>query len=140
MGNGYLVQAASYKSGEYVMSGNKEAWLDLFADDAVVQDPVGESPLDPTGLGHRGKQAISEFWDLIIAPGKIDFQIRLSQPAGDECANVVDLVNTLPGGIEIKTNMVVVYTGNSAGKITSLKAYWEYSKVQEQMDKALAGA
>lgn len=140
MGNGYLVQAASHKSGEYVMSKNKEAWLSLFADDAVVQDPVGESPLDTTGRGHKGKEAISAFWDMVIAPGKIDFQIRSSHPAGDECANVVDLVNSMPGGVDIKTKMVVVYTGDSEGRITSLKAYWEYSKVQDQLEKALAGS
>lgn len=140
MSNGYLAQAASYKSGEYVMSKKKQEWLDLYADDAVIQDPVGVSPLDPTGLGHKGKEAISAFWEMVIAPGQIDFQIRSSHPAGDECANVVDLVNTMPGGVEIKTHMVVVYTANDAGKITSLKAYWEYSKVQDQLEKALGGA
>lgn len=137
MSNGYLAQAASFQSGKCVMNKTKAEWLDLFADDAVVQDPVGVSPLDPTGLGHRGKEAISNFWDLVIEPGNIDFQIRSSHPAGDECANVVDLVNTMPGGVEIKTKMVVVYTANDAGKITSLKAYWEYSKVEEQLAKVL---
>ena len=50
MANCYLAQEASRKSSKYVVEGARQAWLDLFADDALVQDPVGVSPLDPTGL------------------------------------------------------------------------------------------
>ena len=135
MANCYKAQEAGYKSGEYAMAKNKEAWLDLYADDAVIMDPVGVSPLDPTGLGQRGKEAISQFWDMVIAPGEMDFRVQSSHPAGDECANVVKLTNKMPGGIEINVHMVAVYTANDEGKITSLKAYWEYAKVQEAMEK-----
>jgi ketosteroid isomerase-like protein len=135
MGNCYRAQEAGFKSGEYAMAKNKEAWLDLYADDAVIQDPVGVSPLDPTGLGQRGKEAISQFWDMVIAPGEMDFQVQSTHPAGDECANVVKLTNKMPGGIEINVHMVAVYTANDEGKITSLKAYWEYAKVQEALEK-----
>ena len=41
MANCYLAQEASRKSGKYVVEGNKQAWRDLFADDAIGQDPVG---------------------------------------------------------------------------------------------------
>ena len=133
MSYGKLALEASRKSGEYVAAGNREAWLSLFADDAVVQDPVGVSPLDPTGLGHKGKEAIAAFWDMIIAPGSIDFTILSSHPAGDECANVVHMENTMPGDMKIIVDMVVVYTANAEGKITSLKAYWDYDAVMAQM-------
>jgi steroid delta-isomerase len=138
MANCYKAQEASYKSIEYVTAKDKESWLDLFSDDAVIQDPVGESPLDPTGLGHRGKDAISKFWDMIIAPGNASFTIQCSLPAGDECANVAEVINRMPGGVEIKVDMVVVYTANDDGKFTSLKAYWEYKKVQDALEQALA--
>ena len=130
MANCYKAQEASFKSAEYAMSKNKEAWLNLFSDDAVVQDPVGISPLDPTGLGQRGKEAISRFWDMAIAPGQLDFRVQSSHPAGNECANVVKLTNKMPGGIEINVHMVVVYTADDEGKITSLRAYWDYSKLK----------
>jgi len=129
MGNCYKAQEASYRSREYAMAKDKERWLNLFTDNAVVQDPVGVSPLDPTGLGHKGKEAIAQFWDMVIAPTEMDFRIQSSHPAGDECANFVHLINKLPGGIEIDMHMVVVYTANDEGKITNLKAYWEYEKV-----------
>ena len=138
MANCYKAQQAASKSFECVTNKDKESWLDLFSDDAVIQDPVGVSPLDPTGQGHRGKDAISNFWDTIIAPGNASFTIKSSHPAGDECANFAEVINQMPGGIEIKTDMVVVYTANDDGKVTSLKAYWEFEKVQEELEKALA--
>ncbi len=136
MGNAQAALAASRLSGQYVEQGNKEAWLGLFSEEAIVQDPVGKSPLDPSGEGHHGKVAIAGFWDLIIAPGQIEFTIMSSFPAGDECANVVRLVNTLPGDITMQMEMVVVYKADDAGKISSLKAYWDFDTVQEQMASA----
>ncbi|WP_372865323.1 nuclear transport factor 2 family protein [Spongiibacter sp.] len=133
MAYGKLALEASRRSGEYVSAGDREAWLSLFADDAVVQDPVGVSPLDPSGEGHKGKAAIGAFWDMIIAPGSIDFTIVSSHPAGDECANVVHMVNTMPGDMKVVVDMVVVYTANAEGKIVSLKAYWDYDKVMSQL-------
>ncbi len=138
MPNCYKAQKASYKSIEYAAAKEKESWLDLFSNDAVIQDPVGESPLDPTGLGHRGRDAISKFWDMIIAPGNASFTLQSSLPAGDECANVAKVINRMPGGVEINVDMVVIYTANDDGKLTSLKAYWEYQKVQDALEKALA--
>ena len=139
MANCYLAQEASRKSGKYVVEGNKQAWLDLFADDAIVQDPVGVSPLDPTGLGHHGKKAIEAFWDMAMPNGIASFQIRESHPAGDSCANVVTLSNRLPDGTEIKTDCVAVYTANDAGKVTSLRAYWDFNTLAEQLTPPTAG-
>lgn len=133
MGFANLAKAASERSGQYVSNGDREGWLALFADDAVVEDPVGESPLDPTGQGHRGKAAIADFWDTVIAPGSIDFQIVSSHPAGDECANVVNMVNTMPGDMRIEVHMVVVYRANADGKLTSLRAFWDYDGVMAQL-------
>ncbi|MGJ8687694.1 MAG: nuclear transport factor 2 family protein, partial [Spongiibacteraceae bacterium] len=88
MGYAQLALEASKKSGEYASKGDKASWLSLFSDDAVVCDPVGESPLDPAGKGHHGKAAIETFWDNVIAAGSMDFNIVASYPAGDECINV----------------------------------------------------
>jgi steroid Delta-isomerase len=130
-------QFASAMSRRNVMGKKRAAWIDLFADDAVVQDPVGVSPLDPSGGGHRGKEAIGRFWDMVIAPGNVDMIVRESYPAGDECANVVTIVNRMPGGIEISTETVICYRVDARGKIVSLKAYWEFEKVAAQLEAAL---
>ena len=130
-------QFASAMSRRNVMGKDRAAWIDLFADDAVVQDPVGVSPLDSSGGGHRGKEAIGRFWDMVIAPGNVEMIVRESYPAGDECANVVTIVNRMPGGIEISTETVICYRVDARGKIASLKAYWEFEKVAAQLEAAL---
>lgn len=139
MGNGIKAQQASYRSRENALAKNRAGWLALFADDAVVQDPVGVSALDPTGKGHRGKEAIGRFFDTVVAAANMDFEIDKSIPSGDECANLVVITHKLPNGKTLPMDMVVVYTANDEGLITSLKAYWEFEKLTERMMKALAG-
>lgn len=62
----HLAQALGARSRAAVERRDREAWLALWADDAVVEDPIGVSPLDPEGHGHRGKEAIGRFWDEVI--------------------------------------------------------------------------
>jgi ketosteroid isomerase-like protein len=47
-------RAAAAASMSAVSHGAKDEWLALFAEDAVLEDPVGPSFFDPTGDGHRG--------------------------------------------------------------------------------------
>lgn len=49
------------RSQAAVRAKDRETWLSLFAPDAVVADPVGPSPFDPDGRGHRGLAAIAAF-------------------------------------------------------------------------------
>lgn len=132
-------QRVSFISPTRVKEKNKEAWLALFADDAVIQDPVGVSPLDPTGLGHKGKEAISQFWDTIIAPGSFDFEMQASYPCANECANVWIGKNTMPGGVTMNVPMVTIYKVNAEGKIVSLRAFWDWQKAMGDLQKVLGG-
>ena len=120
-------QMAARRSMDAVRQKDREAWLNNFSDGACVEDPVGVSPLDPTGNGHRGKEAIGVFWDTMIAPGRIEFDIRESWPAGDKAvANVGSIFNEMPDGTRIEAKGVYVYHVNDEGKITNLRAYWDY--------------
>ena len=120
-------QLAAGRSMDAVRRKDREAWLNNFADDACVEDPVGVSPLDPTGLGQRGKEAIGVFWDTMIAPGRIEFAMRESWPAGDKAvANVGSIFNEMPDGTKIEAKGVYVYHVNDEGKVIHLRAYWDY--------------
>ena len=130
-------QFASAQSMRNVREKNRAAWLALFAENAVVEDPVGVSPLDPTGNGHRGHEAIGRFWDTVIAPGETIMRVRESYPSGNECANVVSLVNRMPSGIEIAVDTVIVYRVDDRGKLVSLRAYWDFARVAAQLEAAL---
>lgn len=124
---------ASQNSIRHVVSKNKEAWLDLFAEDAVVEDPLGVSPLDPSGKGHHGRAGISAFWDMAIAAGDIRFELLQSHPCGDSCANVAHLTKSFSPEMKIEIDLVIVYRVNAASKVVSLKAYWEYDRVAKQL-------
>ena len=112
-----------------VQSGDRDAFLSNFADDATLEDPVGPSPLDPSGKGHKGRDAIAAFWDNIIAPGSVRFEFERSFVCGDEIANVGMVHNDLPDDRgRISADGVFVYRVNKEGKLKSLKAYWDYEK------------
>ena len=71
-----------------VEAGDRQAWLALFAEDGVVEDPIGPSAFDPEGNGHRGPEAIAAFYDSVIGVNEsIRFDIRQSFLCGDEAAN-----------------------------------------------------
>jgi steroid delta-isomerase len=123
-------RAASLRSRMAVQSRDREAWLSLFTTDAVVADPVGVSPLDPTGLGHRGPEARARFWDEVISPNPIRMDIWSSAAGGDEVANVMTITTTFPDGSAAQVEVVAVYRVNSDGLIESLRAYWEMGQMR----------
>ena len=125
---------ASQRSIAAVQAKDKAAWLSLFAEDAVVQDPVGKSFLDESGEGHRGHDAIGAFFDGNIAPvEQIRFELHDSFAAGDEVANVATIHITLPGGATSKCEGVFVYRLDEDGKLLSLRAYWETDRMLATM-------
>jgi steroid delta-isomerase len=127
-------RAAARRSMDAVTRGAKEEWLALFAEDAVVEDPVGPSHFDPSGAGHHGHAAISAFWDKAIALAeRFEFDIVDSFAAGDEVANVGTISAFLPGGIRVDTEGVFVYRVNASGRIISLRAFWETDRAMATM-------
>ncbi len=130
-------QELSFLSRDYAVAKDKENWLALFTKDALVQDPIGKSPLDPEGNGHKGIAAIEKFYDTVIANGDIEFTIIESIPCANECANYAQIVN-LVGDIKIETKMIVIYRINSNNKIESLRAFWDYQKMENQLNELLS--
>ncbi|MGB8406246.1 MAG: nuclear transport factor 2 family protein [Mycobacterium sp.] len=116
---------AGKRSRDAVAARDKEAWLSVFADDAIVQDPIGPSFLDPEGNGHRGKEAIAAFWDKSIAlTDKLEFNFLQTYQCGDEEANVGNIVSTF-GEHQVVTEGVFTYRVNEAGQMLALRAFWE---------------
>ena len=61
-------RSASQRSYSAVAKGDLAEWLTVYAEDAVLEDPVGPSMFDPEGKGHHGHEGISAFWKLAIEP------------------------------------------------------------------------
>ena len=128
---------AALLSREYVHTKNREGWLGLYAQDAIIQDPIGISPIDPEGKGHRGPVAREAFWDNFIAPANIHIEILDSYAAGNEVANHVIITVTIPAGpgkeLQQKVHGVITYHVDDAGKLLSLRAYWEIDDPRNAM-------
>ena len=61
--------------------------------------------------------------------GEDDGRDGVCDPAlGDECACVGSLTNHFPDGSSFEVNGVFVYRVNDAGKLLSLRTYWEYEQ------------
>ena len=120
---------AALLSREYVHAKNREGWLGLFADDAIIEDPIGVSHIDPEGKGHRGTRAREMFWDNFIEPANIEIEIKNSYAAGNEVANQVELTITIPGedgnALRQKVFGIFTYAVNSEEKLLSLRGYWD---------------
>jgi steroid Delta-isomerase len=120
---------ASHKSMETVSRRAKEEWLDLYSDDALIEDPVGPSPFDPAGKGFRGRARMAAFWEATIATTEqLDFEINESYVAGKEVANVGNIMAHLSGGIKLQTLGVYVYRVGPDGLINSLRTFWEFDR------------
>ena len=91
---------AGQRSRAAVAARDKDAWLAVFADDAIVQDPIGPSFFDPEGKGHQGKEAIAAFWDKAIAPtDNLEFRIFSNGYTG---AIGLEYKPTAPGADAVK--------------------------------------
>ena len=119
---------AGFLSQKYVSEKNRDAWLDLWADEGVLADPVGPSPFDPKGDGHVGKEAVTSFYDNMISKVKVSFDYPRSYACANECAFTGTVYTKLPDGTENGSDGVFVYRVDDAGKILSLRAFWEFER------------
>ncbi|MFI2473701.1 nuclear transport factor 2 family protein [Nocardia xishanensis] len=119
---------AGLASQAAVRARDKDAWLDLFAAEGIVEDPIGPSGFDPEGKGHRGRDAIAAFWDKAIAQTEsIEFLFGDSFACGKEVA-FTGTIRTRIGGHQIDAEGVFTYKVDDAGKIAALRAFWEVDR------------
>jgi steroid delta-isomerase len=127
MGTAYEMGRTSMAMAE---AKDREGWLGLFATDGSVEDPVGPSPFDPEGKGHRGISAITAFYDNVIAMSEsVRFDMRQWAEGGSECAFAGTITITLPGGKTGSVELVNIYRVDDAGKVASLRSFWEFDKL-----------
>ena len=125
---------AGLLSQKYASEGNRDAWLDLWAEEGVLADPVGPSPLDPIGDGHQGKAAVTSFYDNMISKVKVSFDYPRSYACANECAFIGTVYSQLPDGSEKSSEGVFLYNVDDKGKILSLRAFWEHQRPTLEAD------
>lgn len=130
---------ASQRSYAAVAKGDLAEWLTVYSPDAVLEDPVGPSMFDAEGKGHRGHEGISAFWEAAIAPiGTFEFTINESfaNPGSNTCANVGQIKTSFPDGSHTTTDLVMVYVVDDAGRVTSMRAFWEPERTMASFTSA----
>ncbi|CAA0094716.1 Steroid Delta-isomerase [BD1-7 clade bacterium] len=125
---------ANIQSVTLASEGNKDAWLALYADDAILQDPVGKSPLEESGTGHVGKPAIEAFWDTVIGPSNIQIHVKKRIPSGDRhCAVLQTAINDMGNDKTTEVDMIATYEVDDNGLIKRMSAYWCFDDLMKQM-------
>jgi steroid Delta-isomerase len=119
---------AATQSMAHILVKNRDGWLALYADDAVIEDPVGPSMFDAEGRGRHGKAEITDFYDNVISSSeKVEFTVNHSIECGNEVANTGQIRITLPDGQVGTVDYVNIYKVNDDGKLVSLRSFWEES-------------
>lgn len=109
-----------------VKAGDREAWLELFEEDAVVEDPVGPSALDREGVGRRGRDEIARFYDEVISTmTSFEFEIERCYLGGDEAAMAVTFTIGLGSGEPLVMDLINIYRRSPSGRLASLRSFWD---------------
>ena len=140
MSEQHPAKRVSLLSREYVHSHNKAGWLGLFSEDAIIEDPIGVSPIDEAGKGHRGVAAREAFWENNIANSDIKIVIHQSYAAGLECANIDTLnsILTICGKINSQeVNGIFTYQVNEAEQLVALRGYWEVDEMMKTIKEVV---
>lgn len=99
---------------ELVTAGDFDAIARLYAEDAVVEDPVGSSP-------HRGRDAIREFYRASAGSVRLELEGRV-RTAGNEGAAAMIARPVADPSLRVET--LDVMTFGDDGLVTSMRAWW----------------
>jgi len=118
---------------EALRADDEDAWLSLFADQAVLQDPADAPAL-------VGKAAIAGFWERTHASGvsepaasnatagmKMTPEVIRIVVCADEVLLLFRLVMRASDGTGVVLDTCDILGINEDGRIRSMKAYWDKS-------------
>jgi steroid delta-isomerase len=131
MNNDNLAYQMSLTSRECLNTKDREGWLAMWAEDGIIEDPIGPTVLDPDGKGHSTPEAREAFYDRNIANADIEYIIHDTYTSHLECANIVTLnvlMNINGKKYSQQVNGVFTYSCNEEGKLKALRGFWEFEE------------
>jgi len=133
---GALLRTAK-SSPEVAGQHDKERWLALYSDDAVVEDPVG------TPASHRGRRPgrlgdeLGRFYEAFIAASGIDMVTRQDIVSDMHVFRAVDIHTTnLKTGLKMKVpaNLLYEIVSRDGGlSIKRMQAHWELNRMSRML-------
>ncbi len=116
---------------------DKERWLALYSDDAVLEDPVG------TPASHKGRRTgrlgdeLGRFYEAFIGPSAIEMQVRQDIVSGMQVFRAVDIHTTnLKTGLKMVVPANLLYEIVSRGdglQIRRMQAHWELNRMSRML-------
>lgn len=100
---------------------DRAAWLALFTDNAVLEDPVGSRP-------HQGHASIGRFYDAFIDPCNVVFRPDADIVVGTTVIRDLERTITITPGVGLNAPAYLRYDLEPIGgelKISRLQAFWE---------------
>lgn len=128
------------KSPAAVAAHNKAAWLSIFADLSVVEDPVGSKPhingAFDARSGRRANGPLARFYDTFIAPNQIAFHVDRDIVNGTHVLRDLAIEITMSPAVTVRVPMHLLYELRDEGgevKIQRLAAHWELLPMLKQL-------
>ncbi len=122
---------------------NKPEWLSLFADCAVVEDPVGSRP-QINLPDDSGQSPLSQFYETFIAANDIRFDVDYDVVCAGAVVRDLDIEIRMSDKVRVRVPMHLLYeltTENGEVRIKRLAAHWELKPMlRQQMQYGLASA
>ncbi len=115
---------------------DKQSWLSLFAEQAVVEDPVGTAPnrrIDTQDMG-----ALDKFYETFIAPNEIVFHVHTDIVTDREVVRDVDIEILAVAGLVTSVHTYIMYElveEEGQLRIARLAAHWELLPMIKQVLK-----
>jgi steroid Delta-isomerase len=115
------VQAAVDAYVAAYQENDRDAFLEAFATDGVIVDPVGTLP-------HAGREARGAFWDTVHQlTERMTFDVKDVVVCGNEAAMVFG-IHASTGDAGIVLDAVDIFEVDDDGKIASMRAYWDMGR------------
>ncbi|ROS00136.1 hypothetical protein EDC56_2772 [Sinobacterium caligoides] len=118
---------------------DKGQWLDLFAEQSKIEDPVGTQPhktLWDEQTQSYSKLPLDNFYDTFIATNNISFHVKEDIVAGNEVIRDVDITTVMSSGLVVVVPTHLRYKvieEQGEAKIKRLAAHWELNAMIGQV-------
>ena len=111
---------------EATRSNNARQWASCFSPNALVEDPVGTTPINDS-------EAILEFGKTFIASFEtVGLHEEFVHVVGDEAAARWTGKGTTKDGKQVRFEGINVFKFDRNGKIINLKGYWNPEEMTEE--------
>ena len=123
------------RSPAAVAAHDKQAWLDMFARNYSVEDPVGSLPHVPDPRDGHALEPLSRFYDTFIAPNDIRFHVEQDFVCGLQVMRDLTMEIRMSPRVVVQTPMHLLYElcdEQGELKIARLAAHWEMRAIAKQ--------